>query len=341
MRWVLGYSAESCTTTCGRLNGQCLSANLNSITTQESFYAMVSSALVLGQAGVSVDAASLCNLGVNVYVFAPVPAAFTYQVFEAGGISAQTYCNYPTSLLNLDPTCGTAYAYPPSRRFCSCSIPNCSNLSGYRRLQEGVEEVEYNQDNLLGDHHDVVEEVHDVSTVATEHHSSDKSASTDTAIKTNIPGEWYALYQQYSLTLADWLSQTLNNHPVWASLIAAYVSALDHITAMWTKIPTEYTTSLLVAGIALILTLLSNLVFNVFARRRTQQHQKDVVQLNHIVVQKYAKNKKPLPPHKGERSKRVSPERSVSPPLQRSALPSPSPAPSPARPIRQPTAAEK
>lgn len=344
-RWVLGYSAESCTTTCGRLSGQCIASNLNSIVTQDSFYAMVSAALVLGQAGVSVDAASFCNLGVNVYVFAPAPAAFTYQVFEAGGMSAQTYCNYPTSLASLVSTCDTAYAYPPSRRFCSCSIPNCSNLSGYRRLEEGVEEVNYNENSQFEEAEEELTE--ETPESADSQMGADQSASTDATTFKKIPGEWYALYQKYSLSLADWLSQninkvgSINNSPLWASLTAACTSALDRVMAAWAKIPPEYATSLLVAGIALVLTLLSNLAFNVYARRRGAQHDnnKDVVQLNHIVVQKYAKTKKQIPQRKVLSPRSNAAARSSSPPLDRSVLPSP--APSPARPIRQPPVVEK
>jgi hypothetical protein len=103
---------------------------------------MVSSSIVLGQSG-DISADTFCNLGINTYVFAPAPASFTYQVYYSGGSYAQTYCNYPTSAGELSTTCDTAYSYPPARRFCSCSIADCSSLSGNRRLLD--EELESQQ----------------------------------------------------------------------------------------------------------------------------------------------------------------------------------------------------
>ena len=45
--WVVGYSSESCTLTCSRMSGVCNHANLESIITQDAFYAMVAVATPL------------------------------------------------------------------------------------------------------------------------------------------------------------------------------------------------------------------------------------------------------------------------------------------------------
>ena len=113
---------------------------------------MVSSAVVLGQDASSVTASTFCNLGINTYVFAPTPAAFTYQVHYSGGSTFQTYCNFPTSLSALQTACDTQYAYPPSRLFCSCAIADCSGMSdSSRRLsikEEGAEVPEISQQDI-------------------------------------------------------------------------------------------------------------------------------------------------------------------------------------------------
>ena len=125
--WVLGYSTESCTLTCNRVSGVCNEANLASIVTQQAFYDMVAVATVIDASCPTGNNADVfCTQGVNTYQFAQAPAAFSYLTHNANGQGTETYCNYPTSLAGLNADCDVAYVYPPSRRFCSCTMSSCS-----------------------------------------------------------------------------------------------------------------------------------------------------------------------------------------------------------------------
>eukprot|EP00428_Durinskia_dybowskii_P087429 CAMPEP_0170437576 /NCGR_PEP_ID=MMETSP0117_2-20130122/44758_1 /TAXON_ID=400756 /ORGANISM="Durinskia baltica, Strain CSIRO CS-38" /LENGTH=511 /DNA_ID=CAMNT_0010697707 /DNA_START=87 /DNA_END=1618 /DNA_ORIENTATION=- len=120
--WVVGYSSESCTLTCGRMSGTCNQANLEAIVTQQAFYDMVAEATPVDAAcDTGGSALVFCNQGINNYLFAESPAAFSYLTHNANGDSTETFCNYPTSLSGLNADCDTQYVYPPARRFCSCS----------------------------------------------------------------------------------------------------------------------------------------------------------------------------------------------------------------------------
>jgi hypothetical protein len=46
-------------------------------------------------------------------------------VCNENGKHEQTYCNYPTSLANLDGDCDAQYIYPPAQRFCPCTVGDC------------------------------------------------------------------------------------------------------------------------------------------------------------------------------------------------------------------------
>jgi hypothetical protein len=128
MKWVLGYSEESCSLTCTRVAATCQISYLNNIVTQDAFYSMVASSMQVGTSTVPGAATTFCNLGINVYTFAATPAAFTYQVYNVDGFTLQTFCNYPTSVANLQTTCDARYSYPPSRRFCPCVMQSCGNV---------------------------------------------------------------------------------------------------------------------------------------------------------------------------------------------------------------------
>eukprot|EP00598_Pedospumella_elongata_P002837 CAMPEP_0184977078 /NCGR_PEP_ID=MMETSP1098-20130426/7839_1 /TAXON_ID=89044 /ORGANISM="Spumella elongata, Strain CCAP 955/1" /LENGTH=2266 /DNA_ID=CAMNT_0027500023 /DNA_START=378 /DNA_END=7178 /DNA_ORIENTATION=+ len=124
-KWFLGYSSESCSQTCGRVNGTCVFNHLRKVVTQAEFYKVVASATRIGS-GPTGPATTFCNVGINLYNFAPVPAAFTFQTYNEGGeLMQQTYCNYPTSVAALVGDCDSVFAYPPSQRFCSCEGDYC------------------------------------------------------------------------------------------------------------------------------------------------------------------------------------------------------------------------
>jgi hypothetical protein len=125
VEWVLGYSRESCSLTCSRVSRTCKQDNFNQIVTQQDFYDMVVSSLQLSTGTDTGTAPVFCSQGINVYNFAPSPAAFTYVVCNENGKHEQTYCNYPTSLANLDGDCDAQYIYPPAQRFCPCTVGDC------------------------------------------------------------------------------------------------------------------------------------------------------------------------------------------------------------------------
>uniref|UniRef100_A0A7S3M5Z0 Uncharacterized protein n=1 Tax=Spumella elongata TaxID=89044 RepID=A0A7S3M5Z0_9STRA len=125
--WILGYSTESCTKTCDRVGATCNAQNLETIVTQQAFYDMVAVATVIDASCPTGNNADVfCTQGVNTYQFAQAPAAFSYLTHNANGQGTETYCNYPTSLAGLNADCDVAYVYPPSRRFCSCTMSTCT-----------------------------------------------------------------------------------------------------------------------------------------------------------------------------------------------------------------------
>jgi len=144
VNWILGYSSESCTQTCGRtaVAGSCDAASLSSIVTQNAFYSMLGSAMSLQVGNPSVLTATgsgYCNLGVNDYDFTTIlsasdymnhqtAAAFTFRLTEkiGGDDIRDTYCNYPSSLANLGGDCDTTYSNPPAQRFCPCITTTCT-----------------------------------------------------------------------------------------------------------------------------------------------------------------------------------------------------------------------
>jgi hypothetical protein len=120
--WVLGYSSESCTLTCGRLSGQCDANKFSDIITTEAFNDMVTSAYELCSDSLVGDVGAFCNQGVNVFRFAQLPATFTYKTHAADGDADLTLCTFPTSSHSAEGGCDVQYLYPPAQRFCPCTI---------------------------------------------------------------------------------------------------------------------------------------------------------------------------------------------------------------------------
>jgi hypothetical protein len=120
--WVLGYSTESCTLTCGRLSGQCDANKFSDITTTEAFNDMVTSAYEMCSGSHVGDVGAFCNQGVNVFRFAQLPATFTYKTHAADGDADLTLCTFPTSYHSAEGGCDVQYLYPPAQRFCPCTI---------------------------------------------------------------------------------------------------------------------------------------------------------------------------------------------------------------------------
>jgi hypothetical protein len=125
-QWYLGYTAESCTTTCDRASATCDGPESASITTAVAFAEMVETALSLEiEAPVgSVDSfcvAASQNLAASV----SSPAAFT--ISATTGVNA-TFCTFPAVPEASD--CDTTYAAIPAQRFCNCKT------GGRRRLEQ-------------------------------------------------------------------------------------------------------------------------------------------------------------------------------------------------------------
>jgi hypothetical protein len=120
--WVLGYSTESCTLTCGRLSGQCDANKFSDIITTEAFNDMVTSAYEMCSGSLVGDVGAFCNQGVNVFRFAQLPATFTYKTHAADGDADLTLCTFPTSYHSAEGGCDVQYQYPPAQRFCPCTV---------------------------------------------------------------------------------------------------------------------------------------------------------------------------------------------------------------------------
>eukprot|EP00286_Rhodomonas_abbreviata_P014496 CAMPEP_0181328398 /NCGR_PEP_ID=MMETSP1101-20121128/22687_1 /TAXON_ID=46948 /ORGANISM="Rhodomonas abbreviata, Strain Caron Lab Isolate" /LENGTH=371 /DNA_ID=CAMNT_0023437269 /DNA_START=53 /DNA_END=1168 /DNA_ORIENTATION=+ len=135
MEWVLGYSRDSCDLTCSRVGRACNAEHFDDIITEQAFSSMVADANYL-RSDFDDTAMELCSMGINTYNFAGAPALFSYNVELKTGNSMWTYCNYPTSLAAVTGDCGTKYSYPPSQRFCPCSLGNCVS----RKLDANEEE---------------------------------------------------------------------------------------------------------------------------------------------------------------------------------------------------------
>ena len=76
-QWILGYAQESCALTCARVGGSCDNDMVSTIITQSAFYDMVASSIALGASSPPGSASSFCSVGINLYVFAPAPAAYS------------------------------------------------------------------------------------------------------------------------------------------------------------------------------------------------------------------------------------------------------------------------
>eukprot|EP00286_Rhodomonas_abbreviata_P019085 CAMPEP_0181309950 /NCGR_PEP_ID=MMETSP1101-20121128/12303_1 /TAXON_ID=46948 /ORGANISM="Rhodomonas abbreviata, Strain Caron Lab Isolate" /LENGTH=340 /DNA_ID=CAMNT_0023416501 /DNA_START=69 /DNA_END=1091 /DNA_ORIENTATION=+ len=140
LEWVLGYSRDSCDLTCSRVSRGCTASFLDDIVTAQAFDDLVNEAHYL-RSDFTGTSAELCTEGINVYNFAGAPAVFTYQLYMNSGGDAEghlpaQYCNYPTSLSFLTGDCSTKYVYPPSQRFCPCTLGDCSPTAAPTHISE-------------------------------------------------------------------------------------------------------------------------------------------------------------------------------------------------------------
>jgi hypothetical protein len=284
---------------------------------------MVSSSIILGQSG-SITADTFCNLGINTYVFAPAPASFTYQVYYPGGSYAQTYCNYPTSVGGLSTTCNTAYSYPPARRFCSCSMADCSGLSGNRRLldeeanevlqvelpaqedaQEDAQEPTSSNISFKDEH---IEEYHNARPVdaippatrpSEDSGDSQQSAKEDSAQVSSRQDAAPSTEQRADTPIHSMDSTAFTVSGIWTSPLAA--SQFTQLLSLTTAAYADPTT-LLISALALIGMLVFVAYYFLLQRADPAPQQGSLApKLKSIVVQKIRKgrsprNASPLPP---------------------------------------------
>ena len=160
VEWMLGYSRESCSQTCGRVLRTCSADVLYSIVTLEAFSTMVSSSVQLETDAMTGAADSFCTQGVNDYNFTSTlaasadflgfqsPIAFTYLANELNESVRETYCNYPTSVADVKGDCDTSYLNPPAQRFCPCSCGGRRVLRNEERPPKNNEEKVENKEEI-------------------------------------------------------------------------------------------------------------------------------------------------------------------------------------------------
>jgi hypothetical protein len=123
LKWASGFSGDSCSETCSRLNGTCSVENFKSINSSESFKRMVELSYYLSNEVYPGTMSGLCNYGVNIFTINGAPAYFTSIVFVMSGELFLTSCGYlkPTTDIALD-YCEINIEFPPTSRFCPCIV---------------------------------------------------------------------------------------------------------------------------------------------------------------------------------------------------------------------------
>eukprot|EP00128_Syssomonas_multiformis_P008242 Colp12_sorted_trinity150504_noHs@653 len=123
--WIVGFSGDSCDTTCGKVSKTCTLASLQAVTTSDAFDAVVASSRQLGKTDLPGSTAAFCNGGVNTWPFATAPGVMQYPLYtksasnpDQGEYVLTNSCYYPATGVQGD--CSTVYTVPPSQRFCPC-----------------------------------------------------------------------------------------------------------------------------------------------------------------------------------------------------------------------------
>jgi hypothetical protein len=123
-QWVVGYSAESCTTTCSKISKTCSLPALQAVTTSSAFAQAVSGATQLGKSDLVTSSSEFCTGGINSWAFATAPASMQYPLYvkdpdsDVGTYQMTNSCYFPEGGVTGD--CDTVYSVPPAQRFCPC-----------------------------------------------------------------------------------------------------------------------------------------------------------------------------------------------------------------------------
>lgn len=124
VQWVVGFSAESCTTTCQKVSKTCSLSDLQGVTTSSAFATALTGATQLGKTETVTDVNSFCTGGVNSWAFATAPAAMQYPLYvkeensDVGTYVMTNSCYYPEG--GVQGGCDAAFTVPPAQRFCPC-----------------------------------------------------------------------------------------------------------------------------------------------------------------------------------------------------------------------------
>ena len=126
MQWALGDYGESCSTTCSKLSRTCKDKYLKEIVNQESFYAIVGSAVSVRSGGYVGTAENFCSQTTDSAVKVGGPAALSIVLSsEDHHLPVRTSCTYPTSTADATLGCDAVLPLHNYRRFCPCVDHNC------------------------------------------------------------------------------------------------------------------------------------------------------------------------------------------------------------------------
>ena len=126
MQWALGDYGESCSTTCSKLSRTCKDKYLKEIINQESFYAIVGSAVSVRSGGAVGTAETFCSQTTDSAVKVGGPAALSIVLSsEDAHAPVRTSCTYPTSTADATLGCDAVLPLHNYRRFCPCVDHNC------------------------------------------------------------------------------------------------------------------------------------------------------------------------------------------------------------------------
>ena len=126
MQWALGDYGESCSATCSKLSRTCKDKYLKEIINQESFYAIVGSAVSVRSGGAVGTTETFCSQTTDSAVKVGGPAALSIVLSsEDHHLPVRTSCTYPTSTADATLGCDAVLPLHNYRRFCPCVDHNC------------------------------------------------------------------------------------------------------------------------------------------------------------------------------------------------------------------------
>jgi hypothetical protein len=129
--WVLGYTYESCTTTCSRMTSKtCASSYFYTIYNESSYKNMLNSAIYVDNNHRVLEDKNFsqyCNfLNKEYESYSGFPDVFV-TIYANEVFMDITHCRYPDGLRNVVADCNKVTIFPPVSRFCPC-IGSCNKV---------------------------------------------------------------------------------------------------------------------------------------------------------------------------------------------------------------------